>query len=90
MCGIVVRQSPQPLLNSFTWKNSAVIILSSLSGIMTAKLLDEADTFEEFANIVCKVNFVINFTAIYTHVILKSSKLCGFVDNLEDIINNRM
>lgn len=85
MGGIIKQQSP---LNShpFNFKNSIVIICGSLGGISLIKLMDEAQTFEEYANIVYEAVFAIGFTASYIKIVWDTPELYRIVDNLENTI----
>lgn len=86
MCGIIVKQSP---VNSrrFNFKNSAIIIMATLGGIATNKLLDNASTLEEYADIVYRMFFVYIITVFYVYVVWKTHEFLEFINSFEDSVN---
>lgn len=89
MSGIILQQAPHSL-HSFNLKNSTVIVLASLLGISVAKQLDEANTFEEYIDVVYRVASVVMFILFYVNNVWKTPEMIRFVDRIEDSINNRM
>lgn len=85
MCGIVERQSTKQS-HPLNFKQIA-IIASSLYGISTIKLLDDASTFDEYTDIIYRVFFISIIFLSYVNIVWKSSILFGLIHRLEDIIN---
>lgn len=83
MIGIVPEQSPKNLL----LKNSTIIILGILYGVSLGKLLNEANTFEEYADFFNRMIVTYLFCVSYTiMVVWKSTELFRLVNNLESSI----
>lgn len=85
MSGIILEHAPQNS-HPFNLKNSAVIILASFHGILVTKPLDEANTFEEYTDIVNRAITVNMFTIFYVYFVLNTLELYGFVNWLEDCV----
>lgn len=86
MSGIIAQPS---LLNlylpslKFNLKNLAVILFASFYGSSLTKFLNEANTFDEYTDLIYKLSSVIVFTLSYIIIIWETSELLGFVNDLE-------
>lgn len=85
MCGIIVEKLP---LNSHSINlySAKVIVLACFYGISIVKLVDEANTFEEYTDILNRMILVNLFTISYIDIVCKTSELIKLVDNLENSI----
>lgn len=69
-------------------KRLTLIILASLYEISLIKLLDKANTFDEYTNIFYEVIAVMIYIIFYINIVWKTSNLLQLVDSLENCINN--
>lgn len=86
MNGIYTETPPQKY--PFNRKNSIILIIISIDVIFSIKYLDEAETFEEYTNVLYGIILMFNFIVIFLKIVWKSSELLNFIDNLENTINN--
>lgn len=89
VCGIIEQQI-MPLNSrryNFNFKNSKVIAMAILFGAAIFKLIEKAKTFEEYAETVSTMIYIVVFLIFYTYTVWKTSKLFGSIKCLEDIIN---
>lgn len=87
MSGIVQQQSSQKS-HSFNVKNSIVLILATIDGILLYNQLHVTNTFEDYTDTVYKVIFMCTIVTMYFITIWRSSKLFRFIDCLENGVNN--
>lgn len=86
MSGIVDEQQiRQPF--KFNFKNVTIIIFNCLYGITTIKLLDDSNTFEEYADYIYQLLCIIGFAMFYSYVVWNAPELFGLTKTTEDMIN---
>lgn len=86
----IIEQKPPFSSRRFNFRNLAVIVWTSLCGMATLKLSNEATTLVDYVNIAHVVVFVCLFTSIYAHIVWNTQQLYGVVNSLEDMINKSM
>lgn len=87
MSGIIAQKLSQNSRRfNFNLKNSTVIAVASLGAILTIKLLDEVQTFEEYTDTIHIIIFMIGIIIFYTYIVWKTPELFAFVNRLEDSI----
>lgn len=85
MSGIVDPQRVrQPL--KFNVKNFLIIIFNILYGFTTIKLLNDADTFDEYADYVYQLLCIVGFVMFYAYMVWNASELFGLTKTTEDMI----
>lgn len=87
MNGIIERKSPKSSC-AFNSKNVIVIILASLGGISTNKLLVDAKTFDEYTDILYRSIFLYIITIFYAYIVWKTPELFEFIRSLEAVVSN--
>lgn len=86
MIGIDLQPSSanSPRLN---FRSLSVIVWSSLGGISINKLSNQANTFEEYTELVYRVMFAYFYTTCYVYIVWKTNELSELVFSLEDQIH---
>lgn len=85
MCGIIVETLPRNS-HPFHLFNGAVIGLANIYGISIGKLVDEAQTFEEYTDILNRTIIVDLFMISYIDIVWKTPILIRFIGNIEESI----
>lgn len=85
MCGIIAPYTPKK--HSFNAKNLAIIILDGTSIYLYANLFRKTTTFEEYTDAVYNVASSCFTTTVFTSIILKTSQLFRFVENLTKTVS---
>lgn len=86
-CGIALQRATQnSFIFNFNSKNSAVMVLTIFGGIATNKLVDDAKTFDEYADILYRTMFLYIISVFYAYIICKTPELFEFVNKLESSV----
>lgn len=85
MNGIILQPSPNSFLQ-LNFKSSTILIFAILHLIAQAKRLDDANTFEEYTDIVYKVLFLAVFIIFYVYAVWRTPTIFGFINSLDDRI----
>lgn len=86
MCGISTRKSWQKY--PFNRKNSIVLITICLNAIFLVNFVNEANTFEEYTDILYEIIVMCSLAIIFFKTVWKSADLLAFIENIENTINN--
>lgn len=91
MCGISTRKSTRKSRQKYPFnrKNSIVLITIGLNAIFLVNFVDEANTFEEYTDILYEIIVMCSLTIIFFKIVWKSADLMTFIENIENTINNR-
>lgn len=84
-CGIAIAQK-SPTMQPINEKNSTICIVLCVDVLLNAMLLNEADTFDDYTNILFRSVSIGTCGIFYAIIIWKTAKLCEFIDSLADTI----
>lgn len=62
------------------------MVLTIFGGIATNKLVDDAKTFDEYADILYRTMFLYIISVFYAYIICKTPELFEFVNKLESSV----
>lgn len=88
MCGIKVSHK-SPKNHPVNKRNLTVFILACFCDTMAVISLKDANTFDEFTDILFRSISMGTFDILYVIIICKTSKLFEFFDSLVDIVEAR-
>lgn len=82
ICGII-EPPPSLILHLFNWKTSILLASVIVHLISQAKLLDEANSFEEYTDTIHMVFLECVVIALFTYIVWNAPVLFGLVNSLE-------
>lgn len=86
ICGIELTQKPSPS-HPFNVKNLIVVILLYVFVILSIASLNEANTYEDYTDILYLSVSIGVCGIVYVIIVWKSPELLRFLDSLAEIVN---